>query len=116
MRVLLERKIYVHSPNRSNDRRYGEQDSHRRKELHDPVQIVRDHGSKRVHHRGEGVGINLGHLGGLFVLHDDILEKFPPGKLPEAKYMTQRDKEEIDALLKGVDKGGKHIYTVCYPS
>ena len=49
-------------------------------------------------------------------LHDDILEKFPPGKLPDAKYMTQRDKEEIDALLRGVDNGGKHIYTVCYPS
>ena len=49
-------------------------------------------------------------------LHNDILEKFPPGKLPEAKYMTQRDKEEIDALLRGVDKGGKHIYTVAYPS
>jgi len=49
-------------------------------------------------------------------LHDDILERFPPGKLPEAKYMTQRDKAEIDALLRGVDKGGKHIYTVCYPS
>jgi creatinine amidohydrolase len=49
-------------------------------------------------------------------LHNDVLERFPPGKLPEAQYMTQRDKEEIDALLRGVDKGGKHIYTVCYPS
>jgi 3-dehydro-scyllo-inosose hydrolase len=49
-------------------------------------------------------------------LHNDVLEKFPPSTLPEAKYMTQRDKEEIDALLRGVDKGGKHIYTVCYPS
>lgn len=45
-------------------------------------------------------------------LHDDILEKFPPGVLPEAKYMTQRDKEEIDKLLKGPSDGGKHIYTI----
>ncbi len=49
-------------------------------------------------------------------LHDDVLERFPPGVLPEAKYLTQRDKEEIDALLRGVDNGGKHIYTVAYPS
>ena len=48
-------------------------------------------------------------------LHDDILEKFPPGVLPEAKYMTQRDKEEIDKLLKGPSNGGKHIYTVAWP-
>jgi len=50
-------------------------------------------------------------------LHNDILEKFPAGKLPEAKYMTQRSKEEIEALLKGPDKeGGKHIWTVAWPS
>jgi creatinine amidohydrolase/Fe(II)-dependent formamide hydrolase-like protein len=49
-------------------------------------------------------------------LHDDILEKFPPGVLPEAKYMTQRDKEEIDKLLKGPSDGGKHIYTIAWPS
>jgi len=49
-------------------------------------------------------------------LHNDILEKFPPGKLPDAKYMSQRDKDEIDALLRGVDNGGRHIWTVAYPS
>jgi creatinine amidohydrolase/Fe(II)-dependent formamide hydrolase-like protein len=47
-------------------------------------------------------------------LHNDILAKFPPGVLPEAKYMTQRDPEEIDALLKGPE-GGKHIYTLGWP-
>ena len=49
-------------------------------------------------------------------LHNDVLEKFPAGKLPEAKWMTQRSKEEVEALLKGVDNGGRHIYTVAYPS
>jgi creatinine amidohydrolase len=48
-------------------------------------------------------------------LHNDIREKFPPGVLPEAKYMTQRDKEEIELLLKGPE-GGKHIYTIAWPS
>ena len=32
------------------------------------------------------------------------------------KYMTQRDKEEIDKLLKGPSDGGKHIYTIAWPS
>jgi len=49
-------------------------------------------------------------------LHNDILERFPPGKLPDAKYLTQRDPEEIEALLKGPSKGGKHIYTIAWPS
>ena len=48
-------------------------------------------------------------------LHDDILEKFPPGLLPEMKYMTQRDKEEIEAVLKGPLNGGKHLYTLGFP-
>ena len=45
----------------------------------------------------------------------DILDTFPPGKLPPTDKMTMRDKEEIDALLKGPLNGGKHIYTVAYP-
>jgi 3-dehydro-scyllo-inosose hydrolase len=49
-------------------------------------------------------------------LHDDILAKFPPGVLPDAKYMTQRSNEEIDLLLKGPDRGGRHLYTVAWPS
>lgn len=50
-------------------------------------------------------------------LHNDVLERFPPGKLPEAQYVTQRDKEEIEALLKGPDQeGGRHIWTVAWPS
>ncbi len=49
-------------------------------------------------------------------LHDDILDRFPPGELPEAKYMTQRSEEEIEELLKGPTNGGKHIYTLGWPS
>lgn len=48
-------------------------------------------------------------------LHDDILEKFPPGVLPESKYLSQRPAEEIEALLKGPRKGGRHLYTVAFP-
>jgi len=48
-------------------------------------------------------------------LHDDILKKYPPGVLPESKYLSQRSPEEIEALLKGPRKGGKHLYTVAFP-
>jgi creatinine amidohydrolase len=48
-------------------------------------------------------------------LHDDILEKFPPGVLPEPKYVTQLDKEDIEAVLKGPLNGGKHLYTIAFP-
>ena len=48
-------------------------------------------------------------------LVNDILEAFPPGELPPADKVTMRDQQEIDALLKGPTKGGKHIYTVAYP-
>ncbi|MHA1229894.1 MAG: 3-dehydro-scyllo-inosose hydrolase [Candidatus Helarchaeota archaeon] len=45
-----------------------------------------------------------------------ILEKYPPGKLPDWKQLTQRfTDEEMELLLKGPLKGGKHIYTVFYP-
>jgi creatinine amidohydrolase len=47
-------------------------------------------------------------------LHDDILEAFPPGKLPDN--VTQRSKEELEAVLKGpTAKGGKSIYTLGWP-
>ena len=41
---------------------------------------------------------------------------FPVGVLPDGKLMSQRSKEEIDALLKGPLKGGKHIYTLGWPT
>jgi creatinine amidohydrolase/Fe(II)-dependent formamide hydrolase-like protein len=45
----------------------------------------------------------------------DILERFPPGKLPPADKVTMRDPDEIEAVLKGPFHGGKHIYTIAYP-
>ena len=52
----------------------------------------------------------------LVKLHDDILEAFPAGKLPPAELMSQRDPEEIEKLLKGPLNGGKHIYTLGWPT
>lgn len=46
----------------------------------------------------------------------DIMERFPVGKLPDARLMSQRDEKEIEALLKGPLKGGKHLYTIAWPS
>jgi len=52
----------------------------------------------------------------LVELHNDIMTKWPPGKLPPAEELTQRSKEEIDAVVKGpLAKGGRHIYTLGYP-
>jgi len=49
-------------------------------------------------------------------LINDIMAKYPAGMLPPTDKITQRSKEEIDALLKGpIAEGGTHIYTVAYP-
>ncbi len=49
-------------------------------------------------------------------LHDDILSRFPVGKLPDIKLMTQRSEEEIASVLLGPAKGGRHLYTLAWPS
>ena len=49
-------------------------------------------------------------------LVNDIMEMYPVGKLPPTDKITQRSKEEIEALLKGpLVEGGRHLYTVAYP-
>src|SRR5665648_209589 len=45
-----------------------------------------------------------------------FLEAYPVGKLPAAELMSQRDPEEIEKLLKGPLAGGKHIYTLGWPT
>jgi len=45
----------------------------------------------------------------------DIMTRFPAGQLPPVDKVTMRDKDEIEALLKGPLNGGKHLYTVAYP-
>lgn len=47
-------------------------------------------------------------------LHDDILDKFPAGVLPPIDKVTMRPKEDIEAVIKGPDNGGRHIYTLNY--
>jgi len=50
----------------------------------------------------------------LVKLHNDILEAYPPGELPDK--MTQRPVDDIDAVLKGPLKpGGRHLYTIAWP-
>jgi len=52
----------------------------------------------------------------LVLLHDDILEKFPVGKLPDASLVSQRfTQEEVDEFIKGPLNGGKHLYTISWP-
>ncbi len=49
-------------------------------------------------------------------LVNDIMEMYPAGQLPPTDKITQRTKEEIDALLKGpLEDGGRHLYTIAYP-
>jgi len=52
----------------------------------------------------------------MVTLHDDIMERFPVGKLPDAPLVTQRfTQEEVDELMRGPLNGGKHLYTVAWP-
>ena len=47
----------------------------------------------------------------------DIMKKFPAGKFPPLDKVSQRfTKKELEALLKGPLKGGKHLYTVAWPA
>ena len=48
-------------------------------------------------------------------LINDILAKFPAGALPPIEEITQRPREEIEAVIKGPLKGGRSIYTLAYP-
>lgn len=46
----------------------------------------------------------------------DIMAMYPPGKLPPIEAMSMRDRQEVEAVLKGPIQGGKHIYTLGYPT
>ena len=52
----------------------------------------------------------------LVKLYTDLITTFPVGVLPDGKLMSQRDSKEIEALLKGPLNGGKHLYTIAWPS
>jgi creatinine amidohydrolase len=45
----------------------------------------------------------------------DILKVFPPGQLPPMDLVTERDREELEVILKGPARGGKSIYSLGWP-
>ncbi|MDR0356953.1 MAG: creatininase family protein, partial [Clostridiales Family XIII bacterium] len=47
-------------------------------------------------------------------LVNDILAKYPAGELPPIDKTTQRNREDIEAVIKGPANGGRHIYTLTY--
>ena len=49
-------------------------------------------------------------------LINDILAMYPAGKLPPIEAMSMLNREEIEDVIKGPLKGGKHIYTLGYPT
>lgn len=49
-------------------------------------------------------------------LVNDIMTAYPAGKLPPINTMSMRDKKEIEEVLKGPFAGGKHLYTLGYPT
>jgi 3-dehydro-scyllo-inosose hydrolase len=49
-------------------------------------------------------------------LVNDILQAYPVGKLPPIKAMSMRDEKEVEDVIKGPFNGGKHLYTLAYPT
>jgi len=49
-------------------------------------------------------------------LINDIMEMYPAGKLPPIEAMSMRGRKEVEEVLKGPLNGGKHIYTLGYPT
>lgn len=49
-------------------------------------------------------------------LIDDIITMYPAGKLPPIEAMSMRDRTLIEDVIKGPLNGGKHIYTIAYPT
>jgi len=49
-------------------------------------------------------------------LHNEILKIAPAGKMPPTERFTQRDPELIEQLYKGPHNGGKHVYTIAWPT
>ncbi|MDR1626355.1 MAG: creatininase family protein [Spirochaetia bacterium] len=47
-------------------------------------------------------------------LVNDILRMYPAGELPPIDKMTQRRREDIEAVIKGPFNGGRHLFTLTY--
>ncbi len=46
----------------------------------------------------------------------DILQMYPPGCLPPIEAMSMRDRQTIEEVIRGPLNGGKHLYTLGYPT
>jgi creatinine amidohydrolase/Fe(II)-dependent formamide hydrolase-like protein len=49
-------------------------------------------------------------------LISDIMTMYPAGKLPPIETMSMRERSEIEDVMKGPLNGGKHLYTLGYPT
>ena len=77
-----------------------------------PQGVIGDATKADWHKAEEGVKRTLDYLEKLV---NDILEKYPAGELPPIDKMTQRKREDIEAVIKGPNEpGGRHIYTLAY--
>lgn len=59
----------------------------------------------------EGIERTLDYLAKLV---EDIITTYPAGELPPIDKVTQRKKEDIEAVIKGPAGGGRHLYTLAY--
>lgn len=59
----------------------------------------------------EGVEVTMDYLEKLV---NDIMAKYPAGELPPIDKMTQRKREDIEAVIKGPTNGGRHLFTLEY--
>jgi len=46
----------------------------------------------------------------------DIMQMYPAGKLPPIEAMTMKERKDIEDVVKGPLNGGKHLYTLGYPT
>jgi creatinine amidohydrolase len=44
----------------------------------------------------------------------DVITMYPAGELPPIDKVTQRNREDIEAVIKGPTNGGRHIFTLAY--
>ena len=63
-------------------------------DLHGDVEVVGNHGGKRVHHTGDDGGIDLRHLDGLAHLDEHVLQKI-------VVLLVQRDNPPSENLFQG---------------
>ena len=81
--------VKIHSKKAGDHRRNRKDDGHSCQKLHYNIQVIGDYRSKGVHRTAQYPAVNIGHLDGLLVLYNDILQKvfilriFPHPLCPE---------------------------------